>query len=136
MKTEQIKELFAQFEAASSELEGIECWSARELQSLLGYSKWENFEKVIEKAKESCRNAGEQTPDHFPDVRKTITKRGIVPENLPPADDVKKLQRKLPHSQVPDKRLRHMKKSHFVVLKKRGSLLFISPNLCAKPSFV
>jgi DNA-damage-inducible protein D len=43
MKAEQIKELFAQFEAKASEYEGIECWSARELQHLLGYSKWENF---------------------------------------------------------------------------------------------
>ncbi|MDX2249782.1 MAG: DNA damage-inducible protein D [Bacteroidia bacterium] len=73
MKTEQIKELFAQFEAASSELEGIECWSARELQILLGYSKWENFQNVIDKAKDSCRNAGEQTSDHFPDVRKMVS---------------------------------------------------------------
>jgi DNA-damage-inducible protein D len=42
------------------------------LQHLLGYSKWENFNKVIDKAKESCRNAGEEIADHFPDVRKTI----------------------------------------------------------------
>jgi DNA-damage-inducible protein D len=35
----------------------VECWSARELQHLLGYSKWENFAKVIDKAKESCVNA-------------------------------------------------------------------------------
>ncbi len=47
MKSEEIKALFAQFESAAAELEGIECWSARELQDLLGYSKWENFEKVI-----------------------------------------------------------------------------------------
>jgi DNA-damage-inducible protein D len=72
MKAEQIKELFAQFEVAASEYEGIECWSARELQNLLGYSKWENFQKVIDKAKESCRNAGEQINDHFPDVRKMV----------------------------------------------------------------
>lgn len=72
MKSEEIRSLFAQFEAAASELEGVECWSARELQVLLGYSKWENFEKVIQKAKDACRNAGEETDYHFPDVRKTI----------------------------------------------------------------
>ena len=39
MKSDEIRSLFAQFEAAASELEGVECWSARELQNLLGYSK-------------------------------------------------------------------------------------------------
>lgn len=72
MKSEEIKNLFSQFEAAASELEGIECWSARELQDLLGYSKWENFEKVIQKAKDACNNAGEEIDYHFPDIRKTI----------------------------------------------------------------
>lgn len=116
MKSEEIKALFTQFESAASELEGVECWSARELQDLLGYSKWENFEKVIQKAKDACRNAGEEIEYHFPDVRKMVkigseaekehidnnlavrdmlTKRGIVPQNLPAAEDVKKLQRKL-----------------------------------------
>jgi DNA-damage-inducible protein D len=72
MKTEEIKQLFTQFEAAASELEGIECWSARELQILLGYSKWENFEKVIQKGKDACKNAGEEVAYHFPDVRKMV----------------------------------------------------------------
>jgi DNA-damage-inducible protein D len=35
-------------------------------------SKWGNFTKVIEKAKESCRNAGFNVLDHFPDVRKKV----------------------------------------------------------------
>lgn len=72
MKSDEIAQLFEQFEAVASELEGIECWSARELQSLLGYSKWENFEKVIQKGKDACRNAGEQIENHFPDVRKMV----------------------------------------------------------------
>lgn len=72
MKTEEILELFALFESAAAEIEGVECWSARDLQVLLGYSKWENFENVIQKAKESCKAAGEEIADHFPDVRKTI----------------------------------------------------------------
>ncbi|MDO9155075.1 MAG: DNA damage-inducible protein D [Paludibacter sp.] len=72
MKTEEIIQLFAQFEAVASEYEGVECWSARELQNLLGYSKWENFEKVIQKAKDACRNAGELIENHFPDIRKMV----------------------------------------------------------------
>lgn len=72
MKSEEIKNLFEKFESAAAELEGVECWSARDLQELLGYSKWENFEKVILKAKESCKNAGEKEEYHFPDIRKTI----------------------------------------------------------------
>ena len=72
MKSEEIKNLFEQFESASSEIEGVECWSAWELQNLLGYNKWENFEKVIQKAKATCFNAGVEVRDHFPDVRKVI----------------------------------------------------------------
>ena len=60
------------FEEAAAQIEEIECWSARDLQSLLGYAKWENFEKVIQKAKEACRHAGEQVENHFPDVRKMV----------------------------------------------------------------
>jgi DNA-damage-inducible protein D len=72
MKSEEIKQLFAQFESVAAEIEGVECWSARELQILLGYSKWENFEKVVQKGKDACKNAGEEVAYHFPDIRKTI----------------------------------------------------------------
>ena len=72
MKKELITELFQKFEKACYIYNDIECWSARELQTILGYSKWENFEKVIAKAKDSCKNAGEEMVYHFPDVRKTI----------------------------------------------------------------
>ena len=50
----------------------MECWSARELQKLLGYSKWENFTNVINKAKVACENVGHNVSDHFPDVRKMV----------------------------------------------------------------
>ncbi len=72
MKSEEIKNLFSQFKSASSELEGVECWSGRDLQNLLGYSKWENFVKVIDKAKLTCQNAGEEIENHFPDVKKMV----------------------------------------------------------------
>ena len=72
MKKEVIQELYNGFEAVAVEVEGIECWSARKLQLLLGYSKWENFSKVIDKAKIACENAGSLVSDHFPDVRKMV----------------------------------------------------------------
>ena len=73
MKKEQIQELFARFEAASGEVRGVECWSARELQEVLGYSKWSNFSTVIEKAKEACAAAGEAVSDHFAGIGKMVT---------------------------------------------------------------
>lgn len=72
MKKEQIQQLFEQFENACYDYNGIECWSARELQSILGYSKWDNFLNVIDKAKKACENAGLALSDHFADVGKMV----------------------------------------------------------------
>jgi DNA-damage-inducible protein D len=44
---------------------GIEYWSARELQSLLGYSKWQRFENALKKATESCKQSGNDPQNHF-----------------------------------------------------------------------
>ena len=73
MKAEEIKALFKKFEEAAQEVEGIECWSARELQTLLGYSQWRNFELIIQKAKVSCSSVGENTTYHFADVSKMVS---------------------------------------------------------------
>lgn len=72
MKKEIIDQLYSAFEQAALEIDGVECWSARELQVLLGYSKWENFANVIAKAKTACEKVGHSVFEHFPDVRKTI----------------------------------------------------------------
>ncbi|HEY8958115.1 DNA damage-inducible protein D [Chitinophaga sp.] len=73
MKKELIEALFKQFEQACYQHKGIECWSARELQQILGYTQWRNFLKVIDKAKASCENSGVLVEDHFADVSKMVT---------------------------------------------------------------
>ncbi len=51
---------------------GNEYWYARELMKILEYNKWQNFEKVINKAMESCENSRISTFDCFTDVSKSI----------------------------------------------------------------
>jgi hypothetical protein len=72
MKTEIISQLHSSFELAVNETDGVEYWFARDLQELLGYTKWENFIKVIDKGKTACANAKQATSDHFLDVRKMV----------------------------------------------------------------
>ncbi|OFY51673.1 MAG: DNA damage-inducible protein D [Bacteroidetes bacterium GWF2_41_31] len=72
MKKEFIAELFLKFEDACYDFDGVECWSSRELQPILGYSQWKNFKNVIEKAKKSCEQAGEEVKNHFADFGKMV----------------------------------------------------------------
>jgi DNA-damage-inducible protein D len=72
MKKEIITLLFKNFEGAAHEKDGIEFWYARELQIMLGYAKWENFAKVVEKAKAACENSGFPFQDHFLEVIRTV----------------------------------------------------------------
>jgi hypothetical protein len=52
--------------------EVIEFWSAREAMPHLGYANWQNFEKVVSKARSACRNAGHNVADHFIDASNLI----------------------------------------------------------------
>lgn len=72
MKKELIEELFRKFEEACYIVKGVECWSARDLQAILGYTKWDNFIKVIDKAKITCQTSGADASDHFADIGKMI----------------------------------------------------------------
>lgn len=53
----------------------IEFWYARDLMPLLGYDRWENFDKVIARAMESCESSGTLVSDHFREVTKIDNRR-------------------------------------------------------------
>lgn len=64
------------------EVDDIEFWYARELMSLLGYERWENFYKAISRAIDSCKTGGIEPADHFREITKMValgsgSKRGI-----------------------------------------------------------
>ena len=60
----------------------VEVWYARELQTILGYVRWENFLVAIGRALESCKTQGIFVGDHFREVTKMVelgsgAKRGV-----------------------------------------------------------
>ncbi len=66
MQKELIHSLIYNFEShANKTNDGTDFWLARDLQKLLGYSKWDNFKNAISKAKESCKNAGFSVAEEF-----------------------------------------------------------------------
>ena len=72
MRSEIVQRLHKNFEDYVHELDGVEYWFARDLQVLLGYTQWRNFQNVIEKAQESCKNSNHAILDHFASVSKSI----------------------------------------------------------------
>ena len=71
-KIKQIKESLDLVIQKDNENE-IEFWYARDLMSLLGYGRWENFDKAINRAMKSCETSGIEVSDHFREVTKLIT---------------------------------------------------------------
>ncbi len=60
------------FDDILQEIDGVEFWYARDLQKLLGYEQWRNFELIIHKAQTSCESARINTADHFAEVSKMV----------------------------------------------------------------
>ena len=73
MKTDIVYKLTENFEDfLQTTDEGIEFQLARDLQHLLGYGKWDNFQNVISKAKTACEISNQNISDHFADVGKMV----------------------------------------------------------------
>lgn len=73
MNTDTIQSLTEAFEGHAQQTEnGVEYWLARDIQHLLGYTKWDNFLNVVSKAKTACDVSGHDIADHFADVGKMV----------------------------------------------------------------
>jgi DNA-damage-inducible protein D len=74
MKKDIIVRLHSSFEESmhTDTESGLNFWLARDLQELLGYTQWRNFELVIERAKTACEKSGERVQDHFADTSKMV----------------------------------------------------------------
>jgi len=73
LEIQVIHSLTNNFETFSHKTEeGIEFWLARDLQQLLGYTKWDNFKNVILKARTACELSGQEIENHFADIGKMV----------------------------------------------------------------
>ena len=70
----QLQTLQQNLEAAvqRADAEGIEFWFARDLQTPLGYARWENFQTAIRRAMDSCEASNHAASDHFRGVTKMV----------------------------------------------------------------
>lgn len=74
MQKNAIQSLTGNFESHANQTEdGVDFWMARDLQHLLSYTKWDNFQSVISKAKSACELSGEDIDNHFADVGKMVS---------------------------------------------------------------
>lgn len=78
MDRNSIIEYKSSFDSIATFIEGenneqVEIWFARDLQTVLGYTRWENFQTAIKRAVESCNSQGINIDDHFREVTKMVT---------------------------------------------------------------
>lgn len=71
-RVSQIKEQF-DLVVHSDKTANVEFWYARELMPLLGYERWENFDKAILRAMDSCETSGIRVSNHFREVTKMVS---------------------------------------------------------------
>ncbi len=96
MKAEIIQSLNNDFESYARQTEnGVEFWLARDLQHLLGYTDWRNFLQVLNRAKVACEVSEHRILDHFVDANKMVSLGSGSQRDLPPDEDVKKVERNL-----------------------------------------
>lgn len=73
MDKRKIEQIRQQFDKVIHNIDDdIEFWYARELMQLLGYGRWENFDKTVARAMESCDTSGITVSDHFREVKKMV----------------------------------------------------------------
>ena len=83
METQQIQTLTVTFEGHAQRTEnGVEYWLARDLQHLLGYTEWRNFQQVLNKGKTACEVSGHAIGDHFVDVNKMVEIGSGAPRDI------------------------------------------------------
>lgn len=78
MDIQRINQYKSSFDSIAKEItddsgESVEVWYARELQTLLGYARWENFVVAINRAINSCKTQGVSIDDHFREVTKMVS---------------------------------------------------------------
>ncbi len=74
MDRARIKAIMEQYDSVVHKEEevNIEFWYARELMSLFGYERWENFDKAVNRAMSSCETSGIEVLDHFRGITKMV----------------------------------------------------------------
>jgi DNA-damage-inducible protein D len=72
-------------QSGSDRQSGTDFWLARDLQQMLGYTRWTNFARVIHKAEAACKSAGHDPDHHFLEIAKLVSLKGDVHQEL---DDI------------------------------------------------